>query len=189
MLFLTWAGFCCRSKAGNALQKKKSIDLYSLFLSRKLKAHARISSCLFLTTAYLDLGFLNILFSVFQQTGVLYCVYPHLVLKHVTHLMFVLTCISKKSIILLLSQDYLHWASAVSERKIYACLLSHFILVSFLSEGLFLWCIFGLGSFLRNHVTFGVVLYDPEIGQEPPEVFVSVNKLPCIQPNQYNLIL
>lgn len=73
-----------------------SIDLSSLFLSRKSKAHIRISSCLFLITAYLGLGFLNILFPVFQQTGVLYCVYHHFVLKHSAHLMFVSACILKK---------------------------------------------------------------------------------------------
>lgn len=80
--FLTCAGFCYRSKVDNALQTGKSIDLYNLFLSRKWKAHTRIPSCFFLITAYLDLGFLNILFSVFQQTGVLYRMYHHLVLKH-----------------------------------------------------------------------------------------------------------
>lgn len=107
------------SAVDNALQTKKSIDLYSLFFSRKLKAQPRISSCLFPIIAYLDLGFLNIVFSVFQQTGVQYCVYHHLVLKHVTHLMFALAWILKKSVVLLLSQYYFHWAVAVSERKIY----------------------------------------------------------------------
>lgn len=102
-------------------------------------------------TAYLDLRFLNIVFSLSADWSMsailcvpsttLYCVYHHLVVKHVTHLMFALACIFKKSVILLLSQYYFHWAFALSERKIYTCLLTHFILACFLSKGFF-WGVF-----------------------------------------------
>lgn len=101
--------------------------------------------------------------------------YHHLVLKRVTHLMFALACIFNKSVILLLSHYYFHWAFAVSERKIYTGVLTHFILVCFLSKGVF--CGVFLEWILFQEVVFRVVLYNPEIGKEPPEVFESVNKL------------
>lgn len=71
----------------------------------------------------------------------------------------------KKSVTLLLSQYYFHWAFAVSERKIYTWLSAH----SFHScllwvQGGGLWHIFGVGSFLRNRVTFRVVLYRDRTG-------------------------
>lgn len=51
--------------------------------------------------------------------------------------MFALACILNKSVTLILSQYIFHWAFAVSERKFYTCLLTHFILVCFLSKGFF----------------------------------------------------
>lgn len=108
-----------------------------------------------------------------------------------THLMSASACIFKKSVILLLSQYCFHWAFAVSVRNIYTWLSAHPFHSCLLSvRGGFFWCIFGVSSsFIRNQFTFRVVLYNPEIGQEPPEVFASVNKLLCIQWNQYNLLL
>lgn len=182
--FLTCAGFCCRSKADKALQTKKSIDLYSLFLPRKWKAHTRILSCPFLITAYLDLGFLNIVFSLSADWSTILCV-PSFSFKTCKHLMFVLACILKKSVTLLLSQYYFHWALLYQRgRSTLDCLLTHFILICFLSEGFFLWCIFGVGSFLSNQVTFGGCF----IIQRQDSSFLKYLHL-WIQPNQYNLIL
>lgn len=65
-------------------------------------------------------------------------------------------------------------------------LSAHPFLSSLLSvQGVFLWCIFGVDSFLRNQVVFRM-FHNPEIGQEPPEVFASVNKLHAY--NQINTI-
>lgn len=130
--------------------------------------------------------------SVFQQRGVLYCVYLHVVLKQLMHLLFASACIFNKSVILLLSQYCcFHWAFAASLRKIYTWLSAHPFHSCLLSvRGVFLWCIFGVGgSFLRNQFTFRVLLYNPEIGQESPVLFASVNKLLCTTKSVQSLTL